>query len=289
MKNAFRIILVAGLGIAVLQHGTARAADNSSLKDTKEKVSYGIGMQIGNNLKQQGYDVDVDVLAGAIKDAVAGKEMKLTEQESREVLQNYHKELAAKKDQERVKAAEKNRQAGEAFLAANKKKAGVKTHSVTLPDGKTAELQYKVITEGTGAIPKSNDMVTVNYRGTLIDGKEFDSSAKNGAPLKRPANQLIRGWTEVLQMMKVGSKWEVYLPSTLAYGDRPAGPLIEPGSALVFEVDLVGIDTPQPLTSDIIRVPSAEELKAGAKIEVLKPEDVEKQTKGATNKASKQP
>src|SRR5712671_7856745 len=106
MKNAFRVILAAGFGIAALQHWTTSAADNSSLKDTKEKVSYGIGMQIGNNLKQQGYDVDVDVLAGAIKDAVAGKEMKLTEQESREVLQNYHKELMAKKDQERVKAAE---------------------------------------------------------------------------------------------------------------------------------------------------------------------------------------
>jgi FKBP-type peptidyl-prolyl cis-trans isomerase FklB len=289
MKNALGIILAAGLGIAVLQHGTAGAADSSSLKDTKAKVSYSIGMQIGNNLKQQGYDVDVDVLAGAIKEAIAAKEMKLTEQESREVLQNYHKEMMAKKDQERAKAAEKNRQAGEEFLAANKKKEGVKTHSVTLPDGKTAELQYKVITEGTGAIPRSNDMVTVNYRGTLIDGKEFDSSVKNGAPLKRPANQLIRGWTEVLQMMKVGSKWEIYLPSTLAYGDRPAGPLIEPGSTLIFEVELLGIDTPQPLTSDIIRVPSADELKAGAKIEVLKPEDVEKQTRSGTNKAAKKP
>ena len=289
MKNPLKLILAAGLGIAVLHHLPVSAADNTALKDTKDKVSYGIGMQIGNNLKHQGYEVDVDVLAGAIKDAIAGKELKLTEQESREVLQNYHKELVAKQEQEKVKIAVKNRQAGEEFLAANKKKDGIKTHPVTLPDGTTAELQYKVITEGTGAIPKSNDMVTVNYRGTLIDGKEFDSSAKNGAPLKRPANQLIRGWTEVLQMMKVGSKWEIYLPSSLAYGDRAAGPLIEPGSALVFEVDLVSIDTPQPLTSDIIRVPSAEELKAGAKIEVLKPEDVEKQTKGGANKAVGKP
>ncbi len=138
-------------------------------------------------------------------------------------------------------------------------------------------------------MPKSNDTVTVNYRGTLVDGKEFDSSAKNGAPLKRAANQLIRGWTEALQMMKVGSKWELYLPSTLAYGDRAAGPLIEPGSTLIFEMELLGIDTPQPLTSDIIRVPSAEELKAGAKIEVLKPEEVEKQTKAATNKPATRP
>jgi FKBP-type peptidyl-prolyl cis-trans isomerase FklB len=284
MKNALKVILAAGLGVAVLHHAPAPAADNTALKDQKEKVSYGIGMDIGRNLKQRGYDVDADLLAGAIKDVIAGKDLKLTEQEAREALQAYSKELAAKQDQERVKTAAKNRQAGEEFLAANKKKQGIQTQTVTLADGATAELQYKIITEGTGAIPKSNDMVIVNYRGTLIDGKEFDGSAKNGAPLKRPANQLIRGWTEALQMMKVGSKWEIYLPSSLAYGDRPAGPLIGPGSTLVFEIELVDIDTPKPLTSDIIRVPSAEELKAGAKIEVLKPEDVEKQTKSGTDK-----
>src|SRR5438105_6318532 len=137
MKNALKIILAAGLGIAVLHLVPASAAESSALKDTREKVSYGIGMQIGANLKMQGYDVDVDILAGAIKDAIAGKEMKLTDQESREVLQNYHKELVAKKEQEKGKLAEKNRAAGEAFLAANKKKEGVKTHSVTLPDGTT--------------------------------------------------------------------------------------------------------------------------------------------------------
>jgi len=290
MKNGLGIILAAGLGVALLQL-PGRAEDKPALKDQKEKVSYGIGMNVGSNLKRGGYDVDVEVLAGAIKDAIAGKEMKLTEQEARDVLQAYQKELAAKKTEEQHKAAEKNRKDGEEFLTENKKKPDIKTHTVTLADGTTAEMQYKVITEGTGAIPKSNDVVSVNYRGTLTNGKEFDSSAKNGAPLKRAANQLIRGWTEALQMMKVGSKWELYLPASLAYGDRPAGPMIEPGSTLIFEMELVGIDTPQPLTSDIIRVPSAEELKAGAKIEVLKPEDVEKQTKAATNnnKTAKKP
>src|SRR5262249_19393132 len=153
----------------------------------------------------------------------------------------------------------------------NKTKPGIKTHAVTLPDGKTAELQYKVLEEGAGQSPRSNDIVTVNYRGTLIDGKEFDAS-KPGAPLKRAANQLIRGWTEALQMMKPGSKWDLYLPSSLAYGDAGTRG-IEPGSALVFNIELLTDEPPppppaprEPLTSDIIKVPSAEELKKGAKI-----------------------
>jgi FKBP-type peptidyl-prolyl cis-trans isomerase FklB len=145
---------------------------------------------------------------------------------------------------------------------------------VKLPDGTTAEMQYKVLTEGTGPIPKSNDVVTINYRGTSITGKEIDSTAKTG-PMKRPVNTLpIKGWSEALGMMKAGSKWELYLPAALAYGDRGA----EPGAAIVYELELVSSETPQPppppqpLTSDIIRVPSAEELKAGAKVEVIKAE-----------------
>ena len=150
-------------------------------------------------------------------------------------------------------------------------------------------MQYKVITEGTGEIPRSNDVVSVNYRGTLPSGKEFDSSAKHGGqPSKFPVTRVVRGWTEALEMMKVGSKWELYLPAGLAYSERGYPPDIAPGAALVFEMELVGIEPPapppapaQPLTSDIIRVPSAEELKKGAKIEVLKPEDVEKARKEA--------
>jgi len=288
-------ILVTGLGIGLLLQPVLQAAEEKTeLKDQKQKVSYSIGMNIGNNLKRSGYEVDVDVLAGAIKDVLAGKEPKMTEQQAREVMMSYTKEMNAKREEERQQKAEKNRKEGEAFLAENKKKEGVKVLAVTLPEGKTAELQYKVLTEGAGATPKSNDIVTVNYRGTLINGTEFDSSAKQGAPLKRAANQLgVRGWTEALQMMKGGSKWQLFIPSTLAYADRAAGPLIEPGSTLIFEMELVGSETPpppapaQPLTSDIIKVPSADELKKGAKIEVIKPEDVEKKLKEEQAKEKK--
>jgi FKBP-type peptidyl-prolyl cis-trans isomerase FklB len=274
----------------------ARAADTkaSELSNQKEKVSYSIGMSIGRNLKRGGYEVNVDTLANAIKDILDGKEPKLTDAQSQEIMTSYTKELRAKQEQERVKQAEINKKAGEEFLAENKKKPGIKTHTVTLPDGKTAEMQYKVLAEGSGPSPKSNDIVAVNYRGTLINGKEFDNSAKHGQPMKRAANGFIRGWTEALTMMKPGAKWELYLPASLAYGDRPM-PDIEPGSTLIFEMELVSFEPPppatppQPLTSDIIRVPSAEGLKKGEKIEVLKPEDVEKaKAEAAKQEAEKQ-
>jgi FKBP-type peptidyl-prolyl cis-trans isomerase FklB len=232
----------------------------------------------------------MDAVVAAMKDVLAGKELKLTDAQAREAINAYQMES-------RKKVAEKNKKDGDAFLAENKKKPGVKTHDVKLADGTTAEMQYKVITDGTGAMPKSNDVVSVNYRGTLINGKEFDSSAKHGGqPAKFPVGRVVKGWTEALQMMKIGSKWELFLPASLAYAERGSPPDIEPGAALIFEVELVSAEAPpppapppQPLTSDIIRVPSAEELKAGAKIEVLKPEDVEKQQKAATNKAAKKP
>jgi len=292
MNVRSKVLLAAVAGITLLQVAPAAdekpaATDQKPAMSEKEKVSYGIGMNIGSNLKRSGFEVDADVLAGAIKDVMAGRETKLTEQQARETLMAYQREMAAKRQEEQKKTAETNRKAGEAFLEANKKKEGVKTHTVTLADGTTAEFQYKVLKEGDGAIPKSNDTVTVNYRGTLINGTEFDSSIKRGQPAEFAVNRVIRGWTEALQMMKTGSKWELYIPSTLAYGDMPSGPIIEPGSTLIFEVELLGIKAPpppapasgQPLTSDIIRVPSAEELKKGAKIEVIKPEDVEKAIK----------
>jgi FKBP-type peptidyl-prolyl cis-trans isomerase FklB len=258
-----------------------------TFKDEKETLSYSVGLIFGNQIKGAGFDVDVDLLAGVIRDVLAGKEPKITQQQAQQAISAYRQEA-------QKKLADKNKKAGEAFLVENKAKPGVKTHEVTLPDGTKAEMQYKVITSGNGATPKSNDVVSVNYRGTLISGKEFDSSAKRGQPLKRPANSLVRGWTEALQMMKVGDKWELYLPSNLAYGDRAAGPEIEPGSTLIFEMELVGVEAPQaaaappaasqPLTSDIIKVPSAEELKKGAKIEVIKAEDAAKLAKDAAPK-----
>ena len=293
MNNCVRWLLAAGVGLGLVQL-VLGAEEKAPFKDQKEKISYGIGMNIGNNLKRSGYDVDVDVLAGAIKDVMAGKELRLNDAQAREALMNYQKELNAKREEERMKLAEKNRKEGEAFLAENKKKEGIKILTVTLPDGtNTADLQYKVLTEGTGEIPKSNDTVTVNYRGTLINGTEFDSSTKRGQPSRFQMTGVIKGWTEALKMMKAGSKWQLFVPSALAYGDRPFGQLIEPGSTLIFDLELLKAEappqltSPQPLTSDIIKVPSAEELKKGAKIEVIKPEDVEKKIKEEKEKEKK--
>lgn len=289
MSTALKSFLAAGLGLALANH-TALGADE--LTTQKDKVSYAVGMSIGQNLKRSGFEVDVDLVAAGIKASLAGTP-KLTEEEARNAINAYQTELRAKKEEERKQLAEKNRKLGAEFLAANKSKEGVKTHTVTMPDGTTSELQYKVIADGTGAVPKSNDTVTVNYRGTLIDGREFDSSIKRGQPAKFPVMGVIKGWTEALQLMKVGSKWQLFIPSELAYRDGGSGPLIEPGSTLIFEVELLSADAPappaapQPLTSDIIRVPSADELKKGAKVEVLKPEDVEKMMRESTNKPAK--
>jgi FKBP-type peptidyl-prolyl cis-trans isomerase FklB len=299
MRNGLKLVLAAGFGLAMLQcvsgaeDKPAAEKPMAEFKDAKEKLSYSIGVNIGTNLKRNGYEVDTDVLAGALKDAYAGKETKMSDQQANEVLRANQAEMQKKRVEERKLAGDKNKQEGAAFLAENRKKEGIKTYEVKMPDGTTAEMQYKVITDGTGAIPKSNDTVTVNYRGTLVNGKEFDSSAKHGQPLKFQVNRVVRGWTEALEMMKVGSKWELYLPATLAYGDSGSGPMIEPGATLIFEIDLVSTEapapppTPQPLTSDIIRVPSAEEIKKGAKIEVIKPEEAERMARGATNNPPK--
>ena len=244
------------------------------------------------SLKRSGFDVTPELILEGIKDVIADKELKLTEQQAREVIMAYQNELRTKREAERAQQAEENKKKGEAFLTQNKSKQGVKTHNVTLPDGTKAELQYKILKEGSGNSPGSNDVVTVNYRGTLIDGKEFDSSAKTGQPAKFPVGHVIRGWTEALKMMKPGSKWELYIPSSLAYGDFGQGQVIPPGATLIFDVELLSSEAPAPptppapLTSDIIRVPSADELKKGAKVEILKAEDVEKQLKAsaATNK-----
>lgn len=306
MKTGLQFAFIFGFGMALLQTPASaqekpagmNAPTNAlklSAKELKENMSYAIGTDIGRNLKRGGVELDLDVLSTALKESMAGNPSKLTDQQVQEAIGNYRKEAMAKRDEDRRKSAEKNRKAGEAFLAENKLKPGMKSVQVKLKDGTTAEMQYIVFTEGTGAIPKSNDTVSVVYRGTLIDGKEFDSSAKHGAqPAKFQVNRGVQGWTEALQMMKVGSKWQIYLPSTLAYGDNGSGPTIEPGAALIFEMELVSIEAPaapptpaQPLTSDIIRVPSAEELKKGAKIEVIKPEDLEKLTNAAAQKPEK--
>jgi len=308
MKTGFRIAMAVGFGVALMQLPTAAqdkpAATNTatnapklSPEEQKERWSYAIGMNIGNSIKRGGVELDIDKLSVAMKDVLAGRDPKITDQQAQEAFKSYQVESRSKQEEIRKQSSEKNKKASEAFLAENKNKPGVKTHTASLPGGGTAEMQYKVITEGTGATPSSNDVVLVNYRGSLINGKEFDSSAKRGdKPAKFPVGRVVRGWTEALQLMKVGSKWEIYLPASLAYGDNGYGPMIEPGSALVFEMELTGIEAPPPpaapaaaaapLTSDVIKVPSAEELKKGAKIEVIKAEDLEKMTNAAATNAT---
>ncbi len=288
MKIGLRIILITALAILPFTQVTGRAEDAPAFKDDREKASYAIGLFFGNQIKSGALDVDTDVIMSAIKDVQAGRDMKLTQQQAREAITTY--QAAAK-----AKAAEKNRAEGEAFLAANKSKEGVQLLPVTTADGATAELQYKVITEGTGVMPASSDTVKVNYRGTLINGTEFDSTAKHGGtPAQFPVTGVIKGWTAALQKMKVGSKWQLFIPASLAYGDR-GNQGIEPGSTLIFDVELLDAQAPapppeattsqpKPLTSDIIRVPSAEEMKAGAKIEVIKASDLEKTNAASSDK-----
>jgi len=247
------------------------AADTNAFKSDKEKVGYAVGVNLGTTWKRQEIDLDFDQLLQGLKDANSGKPL-LNDQEVREVLNKFQQELMAKQQEKRRIEGEKNKKEGDAFLAANKTKPDV----ITLTNG----LQYKVITEGTGDIPKPTDNVTVAYRGTLIDGTEFDQSTN----MTRRANAFIAGWNEALSRMKVGSKWQLFIPPELAYGER-GGPKIGPNSALIFEMELLSFQPAAPpapatpLTSDIIKVPSLEEMKKGAKIETIKAEDVDKLVK----------
>jgi FKBP-type peptidyl-prolyl cis-trans isomerase FklB len=234
-------------------------------------------VDIGNMIKRAGFEVDPQVVSQGIADVLGGKTLKLTEQQARETIMAYQQQLRAKRDQEKLKIAEQNRNAAAKFFAENKTKPGVKTKEVKAQDGSTNELQYKVLAEGSGDSPKAEDTVTFNYKATSIDGKELDSSAKRGQPGKAVVGHYpIAGVKEALQSMQPGAKWELFIPSSLAFGDAGAGQNVEPGAAIIYEIELLSVDTPQPLTSDIIKVPSKEELDKGAKIEVIKPEDVKK-------------
>jgi FKBP-type peptidyl-prolyl cis-trans isomerase FklB len=213
------------------------AQEIPSVKDQKDKVSYSIGMEIGRNLKKQSFDLNPDLLLKGFKDAFAGEKPLMTDQEMIEVLTAFQKEVIAKQQEMAKKLGDKNKQEGETFLAENKKKEGV----TTLPSG----LQYKVIKAGSGKKPKATDMVTVNYRGTLLDGTEFDSSYRRGQPASFPVNGVIPGWTEALQLMEEGAKWQVFIPSNLAYGERSAGPQIGPNATLTFEIELISIQEPK--------------------------------------------
>jgi FKBP-type peptidyl-prolyl cis-trans isomerase FklB len=231
-----RLGWIAALALFMLT-SFAYAQEQTQLKTQKDKVSYIIGMEIGGNLKKQSIDIDTDLLLKGLKDAIAGNKPLLEEAEMRTVMNTFKQEMAAKMAEETKKRGEKNKKEGEAFLEANKKKEGVKT----LPSG----LQYKVITEGTGKMPKATDTVTVNYRGTFVDGTEFDSSYKRGQPATFPVKGVIKGWTEALQLMKEGSKWQLFIPASLAYGEN-APPQIGPNAVLIFEVELISVKEGTP-------------------------------------------
>ncbi len=214
--------------------GQIWAAEGVALKTKKDKVSYAIGVNVGKGMQQESLEIDPDIFAKGLKDGMTGAKMAMPDEEMRQVMTAFQKEMAEKQAVKVKAVAEKNKKEGETFLAANKKKDGVKT----LPSG----LQYKVIKEGTGQTPKLTDAVTTNYRGTLIDGTEFDSSYRRGQPAKFPVSGVIPGWTEALQLMKVGSTWQLFIPSNLAYGERGAGNIIGPNATLIFDIELISIN-----------------------------------------------
>ena len=199
------------------------------LDTDKKRFSYIVGMQVGQQIKGDNIDLDEAAFMAAIKDTVAGTKLQL----SPEVIQATLTRVQKQREVEIAKLAETTQAAGQKFLAANKDKAGVKT----LPSG----VQYKIIKPGTGASPKASDTVEVNYRGTLIDGTEFDSSYSRGQSASFPVNGVIKGWQEALQAMKEGAKWQIVVPSELAYGERGAGGAIGPNATLIFEVELLKI------------------------------------------------
>jgi FKBP-type peptidyl-prolyl cis-trans isomerase FklB len=216
---------------------SSQVPQSSTLKTEKDRISYAIGMNVGSNIRttldRQSVEVDLNLLTQGFKDAVATNKTLMSEDEARAVLTQLQNELRAKQEEKQKVAAEANKKEGEAFLAANKAKEGV----ITLPDG----LQYKILTPGTGPKPTATDTVVCNYRGTLINGKEFDSSYKRGTPATFSVGGVIKGWTEALQLMPVGSKWQLFVPGDLAYGDQQRGPDIGPNSTLIFEVELLSI------------------------------------------------
>ena len=226
----------AALGIALLAVAGA-AQDTSAFKTPKEKFSYALGMEIGDGFRKQALDLDTASLGKGLADAFSNGKTLLTEDEMRAVLASAQEEYRKKQAAVRAEKAEAALKQGEAFLAANKSKEGV----ITLPSG----LQYKILKAGTGEKPDLDDKVVCNYRGTLIDGTEFDSSAKHDAPATFPLRGVIRGWKEALQLMPVGSKWQLFVPSYLAYGENGAGQTIPPNSALIFEVELLSAQESQ--------------------------------------------
>lgn len=305
----FVSLLFAGalLSPALLAQNDTPAAPGDStpveerFPDVQERNSYAIGVMIANNMLRDlgrgGYDVNPEVVARAFTEAFTSKSVKLTPAEAESIVRAYTTELRQKAEEKRRMEGEKNKTEGEEFLAENKNKEGV----ITLPSG----LQYKVLTQGTGPRPGTNDTVVTQYRGTLLDGTEFDSSYAKGQPATFNLGRgLIKGWTEALQLMPTGSKWQLFIPSDLAYGPN-GSQKIGPNAVLAFELELLDIKPPVApatptasagaaasgtVTSDIIKVPSKAELDKGAQIEVIKKEDLERlQQEAAARRATNPP
>ena len=232
MKQSLIFLAVVSLA------STGFSQQPTQLKDEKDKVSYSIGLDIGNTFKKQKMDINTEVLMAGIKDAQSGAKPLLSEEQVKETMTAFSKSMVEKQTAAAKEAAEKNAAEGEKFLAENKAKEGVKT----TPSG----LQYKVLREGSGASPKETDTVVTQYRGTLINGTEFDSSYKRNEPTTFPVNRVIKGWTEALQMMKPGAKYQLFIPANLAYGERGAGQDIGPNETLIFEIELLSVKPSEP-------------------------------------------
>ncbi|RJR43936.1 MAG: FKBP-type peptidyl-prolyl cis-trans isomerase [Deltaproteobacteria bacterium] len=231
----FGVLLLAAqcTGESQAPKGEQPSSKEVAIKSEKDKVSYGIGVSVAKNFKKQGIEVDVNLMAKGLKDEFSGAKLLVSDEEMNKALTAYQTELRKKAMEAKKTSAENNKKEGEAFLAENKKKEGV----VTLPSG----LQYKILKAGEGKKPKPEDMVEVHYRGTLINGTEFDSSHKAGKPIIFKVTGVIPGWTEALKLMPAGSKWQLFIPSNLAYGERGSGAVIGPNATLIFEVELLAI------------------------------------------------
>jgi FKBP-type peptidyl-prolyl cis-trans isomerase FklB len=278
MKKLFVALSLGCLGAAA----PLFADGTNQFTDEKARVSYAFGLLNGQSWKSQDVDIDPELFAQGAKAGISGGPALMTTDEAKATFTTFRNEMMAKVQEKRAALGIKNKAEGDAFLATNKVAAGVKVLPVALPNGQNIELQYQVLTPGTGPIPTAEDKVSVNYRGTLLDGTEFDSSYKRGQPASFPVTGVIRGWTEALEHMPVGSKWKLFIPADLAYGERGPG-AIPPNATLIFEVELLSIEPPAApaappaqLTSDIIKVPSKADLDKGAKIETIKQEDLQK-------------
>ncbi|MDW7772792.1 MAG: FKBP-type peptidyl-prolyl cis-trans isomerase [Desulfobulbaceae bacterium] len=231
-----KFVLPSLLFILLIAHPVA-AEDQKpvELETDTQKLSYALGLDLGAYFKNLGEEIDLDVLHQGVKDSYMGNKPMLSAEDAAEIQQKFAQKQQEEQVKKTIEMITKNKQAAEDFLNENKTKEGVKTTE--------SGLQYKVMTAGDGDTPQEDDVVRVHYKGTLLDGTEFDSSYSRNEPAVFPLNRVIPGWTEALQLMKVGSKYEIFLPPDLAYGDRGAPPVIEPGSMLIFEVELLGIES----------------------------------------------